>query len=294
MSLRFVLLGHPVAHSMSPVIHAAAYRALGLPHRYELVDVPDEAALERALGAIESGHIAGANVTVPWKRETFRLVKSRAPSAEGTGAANVVVRSADGSLVAHNTDIPALAGELARQRPGARRFVVIGAGGAALGAVQAARSLNAERVTVTARRWQAELDATAWPHAAEFRALGAETVAWPEPGTESPFRAACVAADAVVQATSAGMHGAEPGHAVAEIVPWSELSSGTLAYDLVYNPSETEFLRRAAGQKLAHDHGLGMLVGQAALAFELWLGQSPPRAEMYAAAEAELRARRSA
>lgn len=294
MSLRFALFGHPVGHSMSPVIHGAAYRALGLSHRYELVDAPDEAALVRALSAVRRGEIAGANVTVPWKRETFRLADARAASADGSGAANVLVRDESGRLTAHNTDIPALAEELARARPGARRFVVIGSGGAALAAVQAAQSLHAERVSVSARRWRADLDTDAWPHAAEFRALGALPVTWPDGSATAPFAAACVDADVIVQATSAGMHGAESGAMVADIVPWSELSATALAYDLVYNPRETEFLRRAAARGLRHSDGLGMLVGQAALAFELWLGVRPPREEMLAAAERELSTRRSA
>jgi shikimate dehydrogenase len=293
MSLRFALLGHPVGHSMSPVIHGAAYRALGLAHRYELVDVPDEAALVRALDAVRRGEIAGANVTVPWKRETFRLADARAPSADESGAANVLVRDEGGRLIAHNTDIPALAAEIARARPGARRFVVIGSGGAALAAVQAARSLGAERVSVSARRWRASLAADAWPHAAEFRALGAEPLNWPEDSVARPFNEACALADVIVQATSAGMHGAESGASVADIVPWAELAAGTLAYDLVYNPRETAFLRRAAARGISHSDGLGMLVGQAALAFELWLGVKPPREQMLVAAEAELEARRS-
>jgi shikimate dehydrogenase len=119
-------------------------------------------------------------------------------------------------------------------------------------------------------------------------------MAWPEPTLRNgslEFEAACREADVIVQATSAGMRGAESGLRVAEIIPWSELRSSVLAYDLVYNPPETEFLRAARERGLRHSHGLGMLVGQATLAVELWLGTRPPREPLYAAALAALEQR---
>lgn len=289
-----MLFGHPVGHSMSPVIHEAAYRELGLAHRYELLDVVDEAAFARALAAIRSGEIAGANVTVPWKRQAFQLADERAPSAVSVGAANVLVRSSDGRIVAHNTDVPALAEEIRRYASNPRRVVVIGSGGAALGAVSAGALVRAESVTVTARRWLAAEPEASWPHAQEFRALGAELVPWPNAAADGdgPFALACRRADVILQATSAGMNGAEPGANVAAIVPWSRLPASVLAYDLVYNPPDTDFLRAARAYGLLRAHGLGMLVGQAALAIELWLSVKPPREPLYAAAETALLARR--
>jgi shikimate dehydrogenase len=290
MSLRFVLLGHPVSHSMSPAIHQAAYRELGLPHRYELVDVPDEKALAVEIERVRSADIAGANVTVPWKREALALADEAATSSRAVGAANVLARAGTGRVLAHNTDVPALAEEIARRVSRARNIVVIGSGGAALGAVAAARLLGAESVAVTARRWSREHPREAYSHAAEFSAQGATLVPWPTEG-DTEFSEACERADVIVQATSAGMHGAEPGDAVANIVPWGKLPSSVLAYDVVYNPSETPFLRAAREHGHAHAHGLGMLVTQAALAIELWLGQKPPFAPLYAAASECLAAR---
>ncbi|MGC4091556.1 MAG: shikimate dehydrogenase [Polyangiaceae bacterium] len=294
MSRRFVLLGHPVGHSMSPAIHRAAYRELGLPHHYELEDVPDEAALASAIERVRSGEIAGANVTVPWKRQALRLADERAASSSAVGAANVLVRSEHGRVVAHNTDVPALAEEIRRRAPAARRLVVIGNGGAALGAVAAANLLSAESVLVTARRWTASQSAAEFAHGEEFEALGAELLPWPAPpSADDAFALACARADVIVQATSAGMHGAEAGDAVSAIVPWASLPSALLAYDVVYNPPETEFLRAAKAHGLAHAHGLGMLVEQARLAIELWLGTRPPFEPLYAAASEALAARRA-
>jgi len=113
-SQRFVLIGHPVAHSLSPVIHRAAYQELELSHRYELVDCPDEAAVVKVVDALRSGEIAGANVTIPWKRLALKLADMVAPSVQRVGVANVLARGADGAIVAHNTDVPALVEEFQR------------------------------------------------------------------------------------------------------------------------------------------------------------------------------------
>ena len=293
MSLRFVLFGHPVAHSVSPAIHAAAYQALGLPHRYELCDAPDEAAFARGVAAVRSGDIAGANVTVPYKRAALRLADRPDPNSEGVGAANTLRRAEDGSVVAHNTDVPALAQEIARLSERRARVLVLGSGGAALAAVAAARALGATSIGVSARRFQPGTPKSEWSQAGDFTRLGAEPLAWSEErGQGSPellefFRRA----DVIVQATSAGMHGAEPGETISRTVPWEELAKSVLAYDLVYNPRETDFLKQARARGLPASDGLGMLVGQAALALELWLGVRPESAPLLLAAEAALRAR---
>lgn len=290
MSLRFCLFGHPVGHSLSPVIHGAAYRALGLDHRYELVDVPDEAALAAEVRAIREGVVAGANVTIPWKREALRLADEAEASAERVGAANVLSRTTGGRVRASNTDVGALVAELRALAPGAARVLVIGSGGAALAAVAAAHAFGAQSVAVTARGFSASAPRETWPRAAEFTALSAEVLPWPGGGDESVATFAS-AVGVVVQATSAGMQGKDPGSAVADVVPWNTLPDHAVAYDLVYTPPETEFMRRARARGLRAENGLGMLVEQAALALETWLAVRAPRAEMRAAAEEELRRR---
>jgi shikimate dehydrogenase len=124
--------------------------------------------------------------------------------------------------------------------------------------------------------------------------LGAELVAWPAsgPAARAQFEALCAPAGLVVQCTSAGMQGKDSGEPVAALVPWARLPADALAYDLVYAPLETPFLRvaREAGRRTAH--GLNMLVGQAALSVEIWLGQRPPAEPLLAAALRELERRR--
>jgi shikimate dehydrogenase len=286
---KFALVGHPVAHSVSPAIHRTAYRELGFSHEYGLLDAPDEASVAAVFDALRSGELAGVNVTVPWKRLALSLADRSAPSAASVGAANVLAPGSDG-VVAHNTDVPALVEELAALNPEPRGVLVLGGGGAALGVVAAARTFGSARVGVSARRFAGGARET-WPLAQELTALGAELVAWPAPGGDAELEAFARGADIVVQATSAGMHGADSGAAIAAMVPWGLLPEGASAYDLVYNPRETEFLRAARAASVTACGGLGMLVRQAALAFEIWLGVRPPLAPLLAAAEAALEKR---
>jgi shikimate dehydrogenase len=292
-SRRFVLIGHPVSHSLSPVIHQAAYRALGLSDRYELEDCPDEAAVLNIVEALRRGEIAGANVTVPWKRLAVKLADMVAPSAQRVGVANVLVRGAEGSVVAHNTDVPALAEEFQRLSGAVRRVLILGNGGAAPAVIAAAQDAGADRVALTARRFTANVPEAEWPHAAEFLAHGATLLAWPSDDrrAQSRLREVLARIDLIVNCTSAGMKGSDDGQKLADLVPWEHIPQTALAYDLIYNPALTPFLRRAREAGLNTENGLGMLVAQAAHAIELWFSATPPRAAMAAAAEAELAAR---
>jgi shikimate dehydrogenase len=98
-------------------------------------------------------------------------------------------------------------------------------------------------------------------------------------------------ADCIIQATSAGMHGADPGEDVSAVVPWDRAPDTAVAYDVVYNPPETPFLRAAAARGLVAANGLGMLVRQAALSIQLWTGLAPPLDRLRQAAEEALEAR---
>lgn len=295
---RFVLIGYPIGHSVSPAMHTAAYRALGLPHQYEAVACADEAAVERVFEELRAGTIAGANVTVPHKRLALTLADRADPIAEQAGAANVIVRDRTGRLSAHNTDVLALEQEFSRLAPLPKQVAVIGNGGAALAAVLACRQLGLERIGVVARAWKNQDAPSTWSRAELFQKLGATAIAWPESSysgrvehqgvSESAWNAWVTTSDLIIQATSAGMLGGAPGEDVRDIVPWLQLPSSVLAYDVVYNPPVTPFLRAAHAASLRSEGGLGMLVGQAAHAFELWLRVSPPRDVMQKAAEQAL------
>jgi shikimate dehydrogenase len=167
------------------------------------------------------------------------------------GAANTLVRREDGRIVAHNTDAPALVEEL-RALAGpddlrGKRALVLGSGGAARAARVALEALGAS-VAVRARS-ESNLAPCADDEASTF---------------------------AVVQATSAGMTGADPGDAVAAAVAWDALPAAAIALDVVYAPPETPFLRAARARGVRCSNGLGMLARQGAIAFELWLGVPAP------------------
>ena len=292
-SQRFVLIGHPVAHSLSPVIHRAAYREQGLSHSYDVVDCPDEAAVVKVVEALRSGELAGANVTIPWKRLALQLADMVTPQVQRVGVANVLVRGADGAIVAHNTDVPALAEEFQRLVGSVRRVLVIGNGGSAPAVVAAAQDAGADRVALTARKFLPTVPEAEWPHGAELVARGVSLLAWPESDAraKSRLREAVARIDLIVNCTSAGMTGLDDGQKLAEIVPWEHIPQSALAYDLIYNPAETPFLERARSAGLGAENGLGMLVAQAALAIELWLSVLPSRPALLAAAVSELAAR---
>lgn len=291
-SRHFVLIGHPVLHSLSPVIHQAAYSALGLSHRYDLCDCPDEDAVVQVVEQLRRGEIAGANVTIPWKRLAMKLADLVAPSAQRLGVANVLARSADGAIIAHNTDMPALSAEFQRLSGSLRRALVLGNGGAAPAVIAAAQDAGADRVLLTARSFVASVPEADWPHAAELTAQGAQLLAWPvdDARATTRLREVLSRSDLIVNCTSAGMHGRPVGEGeqLANLIPWDHIPQTALAYDLIYNPRSTPFLERARAAGLNAENGLGMLVTQAALAIELWLSAVPPRAALTAAAEAAL------
>ena len=300
--LRFSLLGHPVRHSVSPAMCTAAFSAMGLPYVYTAIDVPGAAGLARMVDELRTGTLAGLNVTVPYKRAVLDLADVLADTAQEAGAANVLALSG-GRVVAHNTDAEALARELDAalgSRPRGRA-AIIGAGGAGLAALVACRRLGFALVSMTSRSWtntETMFDAAG---AERARALGALTAPWPAPDEAAPTGKLSQAlrlqwselvahADCVIQATSAGMLGADPGEDVVRIVPWAGLPAHAVAYDVVYNPRVTPFLEAAAARGLTAVSGLGMLVGQAALAIALWTGKTPPKDRMRDAAEAALEA----
>lgn len=298
--MNFAVIGHPVAHSISPSIHGAAYAHLGVDHRYTAIDCPDEKAVERIVARIRSRELAGVNVTVPYKRVALALADDADSSAAAMGAANVLLREGN-SVVAYNTDATALSTELELGAREAGRAAdrgaacVIGSGGAALAAVVASFRAGASEVAVTSRKWVSDVACPRWAAAEDFRALGATPMAWPTAGkSRDEWRRVCSGADFVVQATSAGMRGGPDGKEVASLVPWGDTPRYCFGYDVVYNPPVTPFLELAEQSGRGHRGGLGMLVGQAADAFTLWLGVEAPRDVMTAAARVALFGKESA
>lgn len=264
------LLGHPVAHSRSPAIHAAALEALGVDARYLAFDVRPEAlgaAVEglRALGAL------GANVTVPHKRAVMAHLDRVEPAAAAIGAVNTIAREGD-ALVGSNTDAPGLVRSLedAGVALAGRRVWVVGAGGAARAAVAGLAEAGASSIRVHARR----------PAQAEALVADLEPLA----GARLSHGPLEGEADLLVQATSATLESAADPEGFATALPLESLAAGAVVVDLVYAPLETAALARARRLGLRAVDGLGMLVWQAALALERWTGREAPVEIMRAAA----------
>lgn len=263
------LLGHPVGHSVSPALHHAALLTAGLTGTYVARDVAP-AALDRALDGLAPLGFRGVNVTVPHKQAVARRCHDLDAEATAVGAVNTVVVDGD-RLRGHNTDTLGFLAGLPEGLPPAGALVV-GAGGAAR-AVVVALVRDGWQVDVAARR--------------PAQSVALESLAEVGPGTVAGHdldRVERLAGDArlVVNATPLGLAGErlpEPLH---------RLSPDQVAYDLVYNPRETPFLADAATAGATVIGGLGMLVGQAAAAFELWTGVAADRDAMLRAAEAAL------
>lgn len=297
--LRFAVFGHPIGHSVSPVMHKAALKALDLPHTYEAVDVPDLEHLQSMVDAIRQGIIAGANVTVPHKRAVLDFVDRVDPSAKSIGAANTLVRSR-GRVIAYNTDSAGLADELRALDAVGRTAAVIGAGGGGRAAVAACMAIGANVIAVTTRSWQGSEELVGSPSADEFRAMGALPCGWPIPRTSGDpsthlsevmrlqWGDFAASSNVIIQATTAGMKGSDRGDGVAALIPWDRLRKDALVYDLVYNPAETPFLRIARERGLRYSGGLGMLARQGAHSLALWLRVTPDIDVMKAAAERAL------
>ncbi len=288
---RFAVLGAPIEHSASPAMHAAAFASMGLPHRYEAVLCPTSAELGAAVHLLRQGRLDGLNVTAPHKETVLGLVDRIDPSAAEIGAANTLVRAADGAVVAHNTDAVALCRELSRLAPRLGSVVILGAGGAARAALSACLTLGARLVTVTTRSWT-NMEALEGSGRAEpLRARGALLTVWPGQDVRASGKLSLTiraswdgtlrGCDLVVQCTPGR------GPEVARAIAFRSLPSHAVAYDLVYD-EDTAFLRGARASGLVAEGGVGMLVEQGALAFERWLGVSPPRDVMRAAVLARL------
>jgi len=271
-----VLLAHPAGHSLSPVMHDAAFAAAGIAGRYEAWDVAPEAlpaALERLR---RSGTLLGANVSVPHKEAVLRHVDALTPEAQRLGAVNTIVREGD-RLVGHNTDAIGLAAALAElaRPPGPGRAVVLGAGGAARAAV--AVLLGSGCSVLVHNRTRARADALA----AAMRDLGAVAVVDAE-----ALPTAIVEADWLVNTTSVGMHGGPPGSPSPDgVVP-----AAGVVIDLVYRPRPTPLLAAAAAAGLETQDGVAMLVHQGAASFTAWTGREAPLDAMVGAVERALSA----
>ena len=259
-----IVIGDPVRHSLSPVIHNAAFAACGLDWVFLACEVPEGRVPEALAGARALG-IEGLSVTMPHKAAVAAAVDDLSPAARVLGAVNCGARHAE-RLVGHNTDGGGFIDALAREAgwaPAGTRCVVLGAGGAARAVALALADAGAAEVAIVNR--------TA-PNAVTAAALAGDRGRGAEPGEVGGF-------DLVVNATPLGMR----GHSAAAMpLDPALLRPDQLLVDLVYEPAETALLAAARERGLRAFNGVGMLVHQAARAFELWTGNEAPIEAMVA------------
>lgn len=260
------VIGSPVRHSLSPALHNAAFAATGLNWAYVAFEVAPGQAPE-ALAAMRTLGLGGLSVTMPHKAAVAAAVDRLTPAAAALGAVNCVVPR-DGELWGYNTDgegfVDALEAEASFSVAG-RSAAVVGAGGAARAVIVALVNAGAAAVTVVNRTPERAVAAAALG--------GGVAVA----GTAEDI-ARC---ELVVNATSVGMGSSVVG-ASARDLPFDPalVAPGQLVVDLVYQPLETPLMVAAAARGAAVCGGVGMLLHQAARAFELWTGVAAPVAAM--------------
>lgn len=266
------LIGYPLGHSLSPKIHAAALKACNLQGDYSLFPIhpDDKQRLKDLINRVRSGEIHGLNVTIPHKQKVIEFMDELSPTAKVIGAVNTIYLRND-KLIGENTDasgflsdLKSFIGNRESEIVNHKSAIVLGAGGSARAIVYAL--LNDEwKVTISARRTeQAQQLANSFPNypllITNLSDLQLSTY------------------DLIVNTTPIGM---TPNINASPLPEDLSLPSNVFIYDLIYNPKETKLVKHARLQGLSATTGLGMLIEQAALAFEIWTGKNPPREILY-------------
>jgi shikimate dehydrogenase len=262
---RYVVIGNPVSHSLSPEIHAMFARETGEALEYARLAAP-LGEFDRVAREFFAGGGRGANVTLPFKLDALRFARRASQRAELAGAANFLA-ARGGDIECDNTDGAGLVADLARNLGvtirGAR-LLIVGAGGAARGVLPALLGESPARVVVANRTpARAEELASRFARLGEVRAASLDRI----PASDY---------DLVINATSTSTRGETLAFADAA------LTRGSFAYDMAYGDAARPFLERAHARGMRVSDGLGMLVEQAAESFELWRGRRPQTAPVLA------------
>lgn len=276
----YALFGDPVTHSVSPVMHNSAFEFLGMDCCYVPFRVQNN-GLQAAINAVRVMGIKGVNITIPHKKSVINYLDEVDRNAELIGAVNTIVNK-NGRLLGYNTDGYGFLAFLRSEAgfdPQHKRIVLIGAGGAARAVAFTLALEGAEKITIFNRS----------PDKAEiladelYRTVGCDVEA---DGLNSDLIDAELAlADLLVHASPAGMF---PNCEERPPVNTEKFKGGLLVCDLIYNPLKTRLLREAEKSGCRIFNGIGMLVFQGALAFEIWTGQPAPLHIMRAAVEKAL------
>ncbi|MFA5062885.1 MAG: shikimate dehydrogenase [Candidatus Omnitrophota bacterium] len=261
------LVGNPIQHSLSPLMHNAAFSFLKIKAKYKLFPL-ERKELKPFLNNLKKRNICGLNITIPYKEEVLHLVDGYLSSAVRViSAANTLIVDKSGKLKLCNTDYLGFTEHLKELKIAPKRAAIIGAGGAARAVCFALGKMKAQQVDIY------DID--------KFRSLAImERFNKIFPNTR--FLAAqnieglkLREKDILINASSVGMKEADP-----LLVDQSQLSPGLFVYDLIYNPARTKLLKLAEENGLAHSNGLGMLLYQGVEAFDLWISPAKTPVEV--------------
>ncbi len=251
------VIGDPIKHSKSPTIHGFWLEKLGIVADYGAVHVTPEGLADYIAARRDDPHWRGCNVTIPHKIAVMDVVDDPGDVRRTIGAMNTVLRNSDGSLMGTNTDAAGFYGPISGMALDGAHAIVIGSGGAAHGILFALSRAGIGSVTILARN--------ALKAAGLLARFGLK-------GDVKPIGAPLPSAVLLVNASPLGMAGQPTLD-----LDLSPLPDGSVVYDIVYAPLVTNLLAAAQDRDLATVDGLEMLIGQAALGFELFFGAEPPR-----------------
>jgi shikimate dehydrogenase len=251
------VIGDPISHSKSPLIHSFWLDALDIAADYRRCHVRHDELADYLAARADDPHWRGCNVTLPHKLAVMDLVEDPGDVRAGIGAMNTLLRQPDGTIIGTNTDAGGFWTPLTDLELAGREVVVVGAGGAARAVLFALKQVGCGPVTI--------LNRNVLKASALLARFGLN-------GRALPLDARLPAAALLVNASALGMSGQPPLEL--DLAP---LPDDALVYDIVYAPLATPLLIQAEERGLHTVDGLEMLVGQAALAFELFFGAPPPR-----------------
>ena len=269
------IFGYPISHTLSPAMHNAVIKALGL----DMVYLPFEVKpsnLKEAINGIKSLGIIGVNITIPHKESVIRFLDDISEEARLVGAVNTIVNK-DRKLVGYNTDGSGYMASLKEElgfNPKSKRIIIIGAGGAARGILAALATQKPKSITV-ANRTLSRAVSLIKTFKGKFRDTRFEAIDLDNNMLKMSFNSV----DLLINTTSVGM---KQGKALK--IPLETLPKIAIVSDIIYNPLETLLLKKAKKLGLTTHGGLGMLVHQGARSFKLWTGMDAPMNVMRKAA----------
>ncbi|HHV62746.1 MAG TPA: shikimate dehydrogenase [Firmicutes bacterium] len=273
------IIGHPIGHSLSPIMHNAAFKHLKLDICYLAFDVmPGD--LGDAVRGLKALGFLGANVTIPYKVEVARYLDELASEASAIGAVNTIVVKPEGLLVGYNTDAAGFLRALkydADFEARGKRAVILGAGGAARACVYALASGGAREIVIL-NRTPERAEKLAEDMRRHFSGAPGEEIAFRSGDLSSlpggPFVEVVAGADLLVNATSLGMW--PESDALSPLPESVPLASTTVICDLVYRPVATRFIKFGQSRGARVVSGLSVLLHQGALSFRMWTGVDAP------------------